>query len=103
MRQVYLDNSSATKLHPEVAGLMTSLLKENLTNPSSLHGPGRRAKEVLDEARGQVAGLIGAEPEEIIFTASGTEANNLAMKGMAMADKDKGKHIITCLHWPEII
>ncbi len=95
MRQVYLDNSSATKLHPEVAGLMTSLLKENLTNPSSLHGPGRRAKEVLDEARGQVAGLIGAEPEEIIFTASGTEANNLAMKGMAMAYKDKGKHIIT--------
>ncbi|MHC4198177.1 MAG: cysteine desulfurase family protein [Planctomycetota bacterium] len=95
MRQVYLDNSSATKLHPEVAGLMASLLKEHLANPSSLHGPGRRAKEVLDEARGQVAGLIGAGPEEIIFTSSGTEANNLAMKGMVMAYKNKGKHIIT--------
>lgn len=74
---------------------MTSLLKENLANPSSLHGPGRRAKEVLDEARGRVAGLIGAKPEEIIFTSSGTEANNLAIKGMAMAYKDKGRHIIT--------
>ncbi len=95
MRQVYLDNSSTTKLHPEVAALMTSLLKENLANPSSLHGPSRRAKAALDEARGQVAGLIGAGPEEIIFTSSGTEANNLAMKGMAMAYKNKGKHIIT--------
>lgn len=95
MRQVYLDNSSATFLHPKVVELMTSLLKENLANPSSLHGPGRRAKEVLDEARGRVAGLIGAKPEEIIFTSSGTEANNLAIKGMAMAYKDKGRHIIT--------
>ncbi len=95
MRRVYLDNSSATLLHPKVAEFMTSLLKENLANPSSLHAPGRRAREVLDEARGRVAGLIGARPEEIIFTSSGTEANNLAMKGMAMAYKDKGRHIIT--------
>ncbi|MEK7369572.1 MAG: cysteine desulfurase family protein [Planctomycetota bacterium] len=95
MRQVYLDNSSATSLHPKVAELMASLLKESLANPSSLHGPGRRAKEVLEEARGRVAGLVGAEPEEIVFTSSGTEANNLAIKGMAMAYKDKGRHIIT--------
>lgn len=74
---------------------MASLLKEELANPSSLHGPGRRAKGVLEEARGHVAGLIGATPEEIVFTSSGTEANNLAMKGMAMAYKDKGRHIIT--------
>jgi len=95
MRQVYLDNSSATSLHPKVAELMASLLKEGLANPSSLHGPGRRAKEVLEEARGRVAGLIGAKPEEIVFTSSGTEANNLAIKGMAIAYKDKGRHIIT--------
>lgn len=74
---------------------MTSLLKECLANPSSLHGPGRRAKEVLDEARGRVAGLIGSKPGEVIFTSSGTEANNLAIKGMAMAYKDRGRHIIT--------
>ncbi|MFQ5956857.1 MAG: cysteine desulfurase family protein [Candidatus Brocadiales bacterium] len=95
MRQVYLDNSSATTLHPVVVEFMTSLLKEGLANPSSLHGPGRRAKEVLEEARGRVAGLIGSKPGEIVFTSSGTEANNLAMKGMAMAYKDKGRHIIT--------
>lgn len=95
MRQVYLDNSSATSLHLEVAELMASLLKDDLANPSSLHGPGRRAKEILEEARGRVAGLIGSKPDEVVFTSSGTEANNLAVKGMAMAYKDKGRHIIT--------
>ncbi len=84
MRQVYLDNSSATFLHPEVAAFVASLLKEELANPSSLHGPGRRAKGVLEEARRHVAGLIGATPEEIVFTSSGTEANNLAMKGIPL-------------------
>jgi cysteine desulfurase len=95
MRKVYLDYSAATPLLPEVREAMLPFLGENFGNPSSLHDWGDPAREAVETARNQVAGLIGvSEPEEIIFTASGTESNNLAIKGLALAQQNKGKHIV---------
>ena len=94
MRRVYLDNAATTPLLPEVREAMIPYLGESFGNPSSLHEWGDPAREALEMARDQVAGLIGARPEEIIFTGSGTESNNFAVKGLALAQKAKGKHII---------
>ena len=94
MEKVYLDNASTTPLLPEVREAMLPFLGEIFGNPSSLHDWGDGAREALDEARGQVAKLIGAESEEIIFTGSGTESNNFAIKGLAMARQNAGKHIV---------
>ena len=94
MRRVYLDNAATTPLLPEVREAMIPYLGESFGNPSSLHEWGDPAREALETARDQVAGLIGARPEEIIFTGSGTESNNFAVKGLALAQKAKGKHII---------
>lgn len=74
---------------------MTVAMTENFGNPSSVHSFGRAAKKALEEAREQVAQLIGAQPSEIVFTSGGTEADNLAVVGAAMANSKKGKHIIT--------
>ena len=94
MRKVYLDNTATTPLLPEVREAMLPYLEEAFGNPSSLHDWGDKAGEALATAREQVARLIGAVPEEIIFTGSGTESNNLAIKGLALARQDKGKHIV---------
>jgi cysteine desulfurase len=94
MRQVYLDNAAATPLLPQVREAMIPYLKDVFGNPSSLHSWGDGAREALENARGQVAGLIGAGPEEIIFTSCGTESNNFAVKGLAMAQQARGKHVI---------
>src|SRR3990172_482392 len=94
MEKVYLDNASTTPLLPEVREAMLPFLGEIFGNPSSLHDWGDGAREALDEARGQVAKLIGAESEEIIFTGSGTESNNFAIKGLALAQQNKGKHVV---------
>jgi cysteine desulfurase len=95
MKRVYLDHAATTPLLPEVRDAMLPYLNESFGNPSSLHDWGDPARDALDTARSQVAALIGAsEPEEIIFTASGTESNNLAIKGLALAQQSKGKHII---------
>jgi len=94
MRRVYLDNAATTPLLPEVREAMIPYLGESFGNPSSLHEWGDPAREALETARDQVAGLIGAKSEEIIFTGSGTESNNFAVKGLALAQKAKGKHII---------
>jgi cysteine desulfurase len=94
MRRVYFDNAATTPLIPEVREAMLPYLNEIYGNPLSLHTWGDTAREAVDEAREQVAGLIRANPEEIIFTGSGSESNNLAVKGLAMAKKDKGKHIV---------
>ena len=94
MRKVYLDNASATPLHPEVWQAMTPFLGETYGNPSSLHDWGDAAREAVEVARAQVAQLIGADAEEIIFTGSGTESNNLAIKGLALAQQAKGKHVV---------
>jgi len=94
MRKVYLDNTAATPLLPEVREAMLPYLGEVFGNPSSLHDWGDKAREAVESARIQVAQLIGANPEEIIFTGSGTVSNNLAIKGLALAQQGKGKHIV---------
>ncbi len=94
MRKVYLDNTATTRLLPEVSEAMMPYLGDSFGNPSSLHDWGDAAREALEVARGQVASLIGADPDEIIFTASGTESNNLAVKGLALAQQKRGKHVV---------
>lgn len=94
MKRVYLDNAATTRMLPEVLEAMLPYLKEHYGNPSSLHQWGDEARTAVEEARGQVASLIGANPEEVIFTASGSEANNFAVKGLALARQDKGRHVI---------
>ncbi len=94
MRKVYLDNAATTPLLAEVREAMMPYLGDVFGNPSSLHDWGDGAREAIEAARAQVAGLIGAKPEEIIFTGSGTEANNLAVKGLALARMAKGKHVV---------
>lgn len=94
MRKVYLDHAGTTPLHPEVYSLMCEFMKNTFGNPSSIHSFGREAKKWVDEARQQVADLIGSEAGEIIFTGGGTEADNLAIIGAAAARHKKGNHII---------
>jgi len=94
MRKVYLDNAATTPLLPEVRDAMIPYLGEVFGNPSSLHDWGDVARQATDTARAQVAALIGANDEEIIFTGSGTESNNLAVKGLALAQQSKGKHVV---------
>ncbi len=90
----YLDNTAGTPLHPDVLAEMLPYLEEHFGNPSSLHGWGDAPRDALETARGRVAGLIGCSPEEVIFTSNGSEANNLALKGLAMANQKRGKHIV---------
>jgi cysteine desulfurase len=94
MRRVYLDNAATTPLLPEVREAMMPYLDAIFGNPSSLHDWGDAPREAVETARVQVAQLIGASAEEIIFTASGTESNNFAIKGLALAKQDKGKHVV---------
>ncbi|MDP6127005.1 MAG: cysteine desulfurase family protein [Dehalococcoidales bacterium] len=94
MRKVYLDNTATTPLLPEVREVMLPFLGEDFGNPSCIHEWGDAAREGLETAREQVAQLIGAKPEEIIFTGSGTESNNFAIKGLAQAQQKKGKHLV---------
>jgi cysteine desulfurase len=94
MRKVYLDHAATTPLLPEAREAMLPYLGELFGNPSCLHDWGDAAREALEEARVRVARLIGAGAEEIIFTGSGTESNNFAVKGLALAQQNKGKHII---------
>ena len=95
MRRIYLDHSATTPVDLEVATLMMTYYTEKYGNPSSVHGFGREAKQALEEARRQVAELIGATPQEVTFTSGGTEADNLAILGTAQAMRKKGKHLIT--------
>jgi cysteine desulfurase len=92
---IYLDHAATTPLRHEALEAMLPFLTGEFGNPSSLHGPGRRARAGLDDAHERVARAIGAEPREIVFTAGGTEANNLALKGAAWAGKARGHRIIT--------
>src|SRR5680860_69406 len=95
MRHIYLDHSATTPVDQEVAAIMMTYYTEKYGNPSSVHGFGREAKQGLEEARRQVAALIGATPQEVIFTSGGTESDNLAILGTAQAMRKKGKHLIT--------
>jgi cysteine desulfurase len=91
---IYLDNAATTPVDERVLKAMTPYFNEKYGNASSLHTKGQEAKRALENARSIIAKSIGAKPEEIVFTSGGTESNNLAIKGMAFANKDK-KHIIT--------
>ena len=95
-KKIYMDHAATTPVADEVVSAMKPYFTEHFGNPSSLHFAGQKAARAMNEARENIAELIGAENErEIIFTSGGTEANNLAIKGVAMALEDKGKHIIT--------
>lgn len=96
MRKVYLDNSATTKVDDAVLKEMLPFFSEAYGNPNSLHSFGRDARAAVDKARSQVAALINARPQDIVFTGGGSEADNLAIKGIAFALKDKTRnHIIT--------
>jgi cysteine desulfurase len=82
-RRIYLDNSATTPVDPDVLAAMLPFLKENFGNASSIHHFGQKAKAAVDKARHQVAALINARPNEIVFTSGGTEANNLAVRGLS--------------------
>ena len=94
MRKVYLDNTATTPLLSEVREAMMPYLGDIFGNPSSLHDWGDGAREAIEAAREQVAQLIGANADEVIFTGSGTESNNFAVKGLALAQQNKGKHVV---------
>jgi len=90
---IYLDNAASTVIHNEVFQEMIPFLKEQYGNPSSIHHSGRIASRAIQKARKQIANLISANPEEILFTSGGTESNNIALFGITHTNK--GKHIIT--------
>lgn len=94
-RRIYLDHSATTPVDPRVAAAMTRALTENYGNPSSVHGFGQQARAAVDRARREVAALIGAKQNEIVFTSGGTEANNLAIRGLCEISAPHGRHIIT--------
>ncbi len=91
----YLDYAATTPVLPEVREAMLDALEHDFGNPSSVHAAGRRARQVLEDARDRVAAAIGASPAEIVFTAGGTEANNLALKGAAFKLRGNARHVVT--------
>ncbi|MFC1956704.1 IscS subfamily cysteine desulfurase [Chloroflexota bacterium] len=93
--RVYLDNNATTEVADEVREAMLPYLESEHGNPSSIHTSGRGAREAIDKARRQVAKLINAQPRRIVFTGGGSEADNLAIKGVAFALRNRGNHIIT--------
>lgn len=94
MKRAYLDNAATTPVMPEVLEAMLPYLGEAYGNPQALHEWGDEARDAIEKARRQVAALIGAQPEEIIFTGSGSESCNFALKGLAQAQQARGKHIV---------
>ena len=95
MNRVYLDYAATTPVHPEVRLAMTPYLSEIWGNPSSIHACGLEARSAVEEARGKIAALIGANKNDIYFTSGGTEADNWALMGVAYANQKRGNHIIT--------
>src|SRR5678809_646242 len=95
MQRIYLDSNATTPMRPEVVAAMLPVYTEDYGNPSSIHWFGQHAKALMDDARAQVARLINAETSEIVFVSGGTEADNLAIRGIAETQKSKGRHIIT--------
>ncbi len=94
---VYLDHSATTPLDQEVLEAMTPYLTEEYGNASSIYGLGQRARQAIDQARDEVAAFFGVQAKEVIFTSGGTEADNLAIRGVAVRNADRGRHIVTSL------
>ncbi|NNU95943.1 cysteine desulfurase family protein [Anoxybacillus sp. EFIL] len=95
MERIYFDHAATSPVHPQVVEAMIPYMTTYFGNPSSIHSFGRESRRALDEARETIAKTIGAKGNEIIFTSGGTEADNLALVGVAMANRDEGRHIIT--------
>jgi cysteine desulfurase len=95
MKPIYLDYNATTPIDPRVAAAMRPYIEEHFGNPSSSHAYGAAAKRAVERARSQVAGLLGCEVYEVIFTSGGSESNNHAVRGVARASAKKGNHIIT--------
>lgn len=95
MKRIYFDHSATTPVDTQVATLMVEYMTEKFGNPSSVHAFGRESRKAVDEARENMAALLGANANEIYFTSGGTEGDNLALKGVAYANRKKGNHIIT--------
>jgi len=93
--KVYLDHAATTPLDPEVLEAMMPYFTEKFGNASSQHAWGKEAREAVENAREIIAKALNVEPHEVIFTSGGTESNNFAIKGIAFANKEKGRHIIT--------
>jgi len=95
MKRIYFDHSATTPVDTEVAKLTVEYMTEKFGNASSVHSFGREARKAIEEAREKVAALLNANANEIFFTSGGTEGDNLALKGIAFANRKKGNHIIT--------
>jgi len=104
MKEIYLDYNASTPVDPAARAAMMPYLKESFGNPSSSHTLGRTERDAVDTARRQVADLLGAEPDEIVFTSGGTEANNHVIKGVAWTKRERGRHVITtAIEHPAVI
>ncbi|MEN6412587.1 MAG: cysteine desulfurase NifS [Veillonellales bacterium] len=95
MKRIYFDHSATTPVDSEVASVMMEYMTDKFGNPSSVHSFGREVKKAVGEARDQVSDLIAANNDELFFTSGGTEGDNLALKGVALANRQRGNHIIT--------
>jgi len=95
LRKVYLDHNATTPVHPEVAAAVQPFLGDLFGNPSSIHWAGRDVRKAVEDARAEIAAFYGCRPLEVVFTSSGTEADNLAVKGVAYRPGNAGKHIVT--------
>ena len=95
MRKVYLDHNATTPVHPEVRKAIEPYLDDQFGNPSSIHWAGRDVRKGVEDARQEIATFFGCHPLEVVFTSSGTESDNLAIKGIAYRKGNAGKHIIT--------
>src|SRR6185436_644403 len=95
MDRVYLDHAATTPVDPEVAEAMARVLRDTPGNPSSVYAEGRAARALVDRARDEVAAALGAEGSEILFTSGGTEADNLALRGVLKARRADGDGLIT--------
>ena len=95
MRSIYLDHNASTPIAAQVEEVMREVMQSAFGNPSSLHWAGMPARQIVDKARAQVADLLGCSAQEIVFTSGGSEADNLALKGMFFASSKKRRHVIT--------
>jgi cysteine desulfurase len=95
VRKVYLDHNATTPVHPEVRKAIEPYLAEQFGNPSSIHWAGRDVRKGVEDARQEIASFFGCQPLDVVFTSSGTESDNLAIKGIAFRKGNAGKHIIT--------
>src|SRR5512141_2853964 len=104
MTPIYLDYNASTAMDPAVAAVMQPFLADHFGNPSRGHWAAVPAKAALEKARGQIAALLGCGEDEVVFTGGGSEANNLALKGVYFARRNSGDHIITTrIEHPAII